>query len=544
MLSKFESYYAKYIDFSCELFDRIILKGYIPLVQRENGMVYFLRNVRGIQCISKEALKELTKGFIHRVEKYSQEQQVLLLTAERNDSKLSIAASYDTGNEGVVCILKSKEYGRSFSSYEPKKAKDKNYRRICRALHEVNHYYFYIRDEEVGGLNYIKICSCFPFNVEIYVNGHNWLEVQLQREGIGHVKEDNCILEADDVPALQRICSRLNDDPLWRFADRWIYKFVPILGREREAGYYYRYFISQVEYSNNIVFKDERILDELFQAMIDQYRRIGKPDSISQIFERRITSRYRGVFQSNIHMERKHPCIKSWYKKCYVKQYNKKGRILRTEPCINNTRDLGIGESIVNLGYVGKVCHGIAGRYLDSQVGIDDRFLARHNLADLSKTEQVGNKRITGIRIEDERIMGVIAALLKRSNVISHITNKDLRKEVQRVRKIGEEEYGSTKMGYDLKRLLMKKIIKRVKGTHKYIFTKIGYKICLMLLLIKDRVVEPIISGIRVGVKTAGNYLKLKLNEQFIKVNNVLDEIFESVCLKKSEILVQNTRSP
>jgi len=190
------------------------------------------------------------------------------------------------------------------------------------------------------------------------------------------------------------------------------------------------------------------------------------------------------------------------------------------------------------------VAHGINKRYLDAQVGIDERFLSRHNLAELSKTEQVGNKRITGIRIEDERIMGVIEALLKRSNVIAHITNKDLRKEVQRVRNIGEEEYGSTKMGYDLKRLLIKKIIKKVKGTHKYIFTKVGYKICLMLLLIKDRVVEPVVSGIKKGTKTVGNYLKSKLNEQLVKVNNMLDEIFELVGLKKLEILVQNTRSP
>ncbi len=278
--------------------------------------------------------------------------------------------------------------------------------------------------------------------------------------------------------------------------------------------------------------------------MIDQFRRIGKPDSISQIFEKRITSRYRGLCQSNVSMEREHPCIKSWYKKSYVKQYNKKGKILRTETCINNTYDIGINKSVVNLGYIGKVSHGINGRYLDSQVGIDDRFLARHGLAELSKTEQIGDKRITGIRIEDGRMMGVIEALLKRSHLVSHITNKDLRKEVQRVRSIGEEEYGSTKMGYDLKRLLMKKIIKKVESTHKYIFTKTGYKICLMLLLIKDRVVEPLISGIRAGAKTAGNYIKSKLNEKLIKMNNVLDEIFETVCLKKSEILVQNTRSP
>jgi len=395
MPSKFVECYDKYIDFCYEIFDRILLKGYIPLVQRENGMVYFLREFRGMKCISTEALKNLTKGFIQRVEKYAEENSIPVVTVKRGESKLGIAERYDTGGEGVVCIIKSKEYGSSFSSYEPKKAKDKNYRMICRALSKVNHYYFYIRDEEVGGLNYIKICSYFPFNVEIYVNGHNWLEMQLKRKGIGYVKEDNCILEVDDVSALQRMCSRLNDDPLWGFADRWIYKFVPILGREREAGYYYRYFIAQVEYSHNIVVKDSRILDVLFQNMIDQFRRIGKPDSISQIFERRIRSNYRGVFQSNIHMEREHPCIKSWYKKCYVKQYNKKGKILRTETCINNTYDIGIKKSIINLGYIGKVSHGINRRYLDSQVGIEDRFLARHNLAELSKTEQTGDKRIT-----------------------------------------------------------------------------------------------------------------------------------------------------
>ncbi len=173
-----------------------------------------------------------------------------------------------------MCIQKSKEYGRSFSSYEPKEVKDKNYRLICRALREVNHYYFYIRDEEVGGLNYIKICSYFPFNVDIYVNGHNWLKVQLKERRIKHDKVDNCIVWVEDAVALQELCSRLNDDPLWAFADRWIYKFVPIVKSEREAGYYYKYFIAQVEYSHNAVFRDKRILNEFFQEMIDQFRRI------------------------------------------------------------------------------------------------------------------------------------------------------------------------------------------------------------------------------------------------------------------------------
>jgi hypothetical protein len=45
-------------------------------------MVYFLRDVRGILCISKEALKALTEGFIHQVEKY---------VHDNNDDKIKIS---------------------------------------------------------------------------------------------------------------------------------------------------------------------------------------------------------------------------------------------------------------------------------------------------------------------------------------------------------------------------------------------------------------------------------------------------------------------
>ena len=101
--------YAKYIDFCYEIFDRIILKGFIQSVQRENRMVYFLRDVRGLDCISKEALKGLTKGFIQWVEKYAREDQVPLITEKRGVNKLVFADRYDRGQEGVVCILKIKE---------------------------------------------------------------------------------------------------------------------------------------------------------------------------------------------------------------------------------------------------------------------------------------------------------------------------------------------------------------------------------------------------------------------------------------------------
>ncbi|MGQ9723520.1 MAG: hypothetical protein ACUVXA_19620 [Candidatus Jordarchaeum sp.] len=116
MPSKFVQCYSRYIEFCYKFFNRILLKGYIPWIQRENGMVYFLKEIRGIKCIGTEALRNLTRGFIQRVERYAEEN-----------------------------------------------------------------------------------------------------------------------LSVEDANGLNRICSKLNDDPLWGFADRWIYQFVPILSKEREA---------------------------------------------------------------------------------------------------------------------------------------------------------------------------------------------------------------------------------------------------------------------------------------------------------------------
>ena len=59
-------------------------------------------------------------------------------------SRFKIAQSYyEPEVKGIFCILKSQEYGRTYASYLQKKLKnDETYRRICKAIRPVNHYYF------------------------------------------------------------------------------------------------------------------------------------------------------------------------------------------------------------------------------------------------------------------------------------------------------------------------------------------------------------------------------------------------------------------
>jgi len=41
--------------------------------------------------------------------------------------------------------------------------------------------------------------------------------------------------------------------------------------------------------------------------------------------------------------------VKTWYKTGWIKQYEKQGRLLRTECTVNNTYDVGLDKSLTNL---------------------------------------------------------------------------------------------------------------------------------------------------------------------------------------------------
>jgi hypothetical protein len=47
----------------------------------------------------------------------------------------------------------------------------------------VNHYYFYIDDEDFGPL-FIKVCSYAPWGIKLCLNGHEWAKRQLEKRKI------------------------------------------------------------------------------------------------------------------------------------------------------------------------------------------------------------------------------------------------------------------------------------------------------------------------------------------------------------------------
>jgi hypothetical protein len=72
----------------------------------------------------------------------------------------------------------------------------------------------------------------------------------------------------------------------------------------------------------HLIFYRRAALDALGDRLLDANRTIGKPDKITVIFGRKITSRYHGKLQTEIEdMHLPDPVIRSHYGNGFIKRY-------------------------------------------------------------------------------------------------------------------------------------------------------------------------------------------------------------------------------
>ena len=96
----------------------------------------------------------------------------------------------------------------------------------------VYHYSFHIMDPAFGHLA-IKMSGHPPFGAQVILNGHEYVAVAAQGEGIGFTKEGNCFTEIADPQRLARVADAWPRDAaigrLGQVCDRWIYIGLPVL---------------------------------------------------------------------------------------------------------------------------------------------------------------------------------------------------------------------------------------------------------------------------------------------------------------------------
>jgi hypothetical protein len=78
---------------------------------------------------------------------------------------------------------------------------------VVRRPRKCLHYYLYRIDPEFGWMH-VRLQTWAPYEMQIYVNGREWLARQMDQAGIGYRRSDNKITAVDDFGPITALCER------------------------------------------------------------------------------------------------------------------------------------------------------------------------------------------------------------------------------------------------------------------------------------------------------------------------------------------------
>jgi hypothetical protein len=396
---------------------------------------------------------------------------------------------------GVYFIFKSMEQGSTFRISMPKyPTKDPHYRILARKRSRFTHYYFYIRDETLGPM-VMRVASFFPFQTTYYLNGHSFIEQELNRARVGFRKNDNAFLAVDDVAALQAAADRLSPDVIRKRLDYWTFVLGPkFSANERERLNLSRFYaIAQIEYCRNFIFKRNFPIHKLFERSCELGLWRLTADKIATIFGRRLNRRMRGKLATVIdQVEHGHHVFRAYFKRAVLRQYEKFSTFLRNELCSNNLNDFGLRKGLDHLDEVRQTFQTITSRFAGYQaqwlnVHVDFPLLQR-----IALPITIGSVRYPGIKIHDVRVIRLFEVLLHGGTHVGGWTAKQIHQAVLTTFHLSGRAYGLNQLRYDLRKLKGHGLIERDGSRYAYRFTTKGVQVALLFLFFHKRLCGPI----------------------------------------------------
>jgi len=498
----FTKLFSEFLVFVYHCFDRIVIHGYLTALSRPELVVHFFRDIVGVAEVSKEVLSQRTNDYQRWVEAYARNHSIPIEWAEKGVRKedhvlpwLNRMARRDA--YGVYFIFKSLEQGPTYRVSLPKyPSKDPHYRILAHQRSRFTHYYFYVRDEVLGPM-VLLVASFFPFQTAYYLNGHSFIEQELRRAGIGFRKHDNAFLAVADPVALQAAADRLSPEIIRRRLDYWTLILGPKFSKKERAQLNLSrlYAISQIEYCRNFIFKRHFPIHKLFERSCELgLWRLGA-DKIATIFGTRINRhrRMRGKLATVIdQIEHGHHVFRAYFKRAFLKQYEKFSTFLRNELCSNNLYDFGLKKGLDHLDAVRATFQAITDRFAGFQAEWLNSHVDFPLLQRLACPITVGAVRYPGLKIHEARVVRLFEVLLHGGPQIGGWTARQIHHAVLTSFDLAEKAYGLNQLRYDLRKLKGHGLIERDGSRYAYRLTQKGVQVALLFLFFHKRLCGPL----------------------------------------------------
>jgi hypothetical protein len=247
---------------------------------------------------------------------------------------------------GLIAILSCVENCRSFELHKNAKTEKLE---LQSAFRKCLHYYLYIRHPRFG-MMHVRIMSWFPMQVQICLNGREWLARQLDAAGIGYERRDNTFAWVEDFARAQELLDEQQKTDWSATLSALLRDYHPgfvALQAELQLREYY-WTAEQTEYATDVVFRSEKELKPLYRRLVRHAtENLSSPD-VLRFLQQKLTQsgeihgRFQGEVVSDTRTRREGTRVKHRLGANSLKMYDKFGVVLRIETTIHRAEGLKV----------------------------------------------------------------------------------------------------------------------------------------------------------------------------------------------------------
>lgn len=426
-------------------FDRMLFRGTLTQLNYPEGMSLFLSIARVLRkefgAFADHATKRIREASLSVAETLGRPAIYLASGKVDKEALARKVATEDHIEKGLICVLKAVE---SCRSYRVVKVEGENRFALRLVPRKCLHLYHYMKDP-LFGFMHARLQTWFPFNLQICLNGREWLAHAMDRAGIGYERHDNCFVSIDDMAKARKFAARqvkIKWESHFNRIARQVNPGLPdILGRFR-TGYYWSLF--QSEWATDIMFDDPAYLASIYRPLVLH----GITSFTSGDVMRFLGGKVHGCFQGQIVSDFKDRPegvrVKHRVNHNSVKIYDKQGSVLRVETTINQPSgfkvfrrkqgDLGgerawrgMRKGIADLPRRAEISQRTNERYFEALAAADTSTTLAQLIDDIVKPVRWKKTRVRGIRPWSPEDLRFLRAIQRGEFSLNGFQNKDLR---------------------------------------------------------------------------------------------------------------------
>jgi hypothetical protein len=507
-VKRFLQKYASDVTASLSGFDRLILRGTLRQLAYLDGMLCYMA-INGVRTVDfRDHVLEMTSRLRAAVEgEVTKLHRPVIYLPSSLTSKEQTAremAARDSITEGTICLLTCVESCKTFEAHRDRATKTLELRsRHSKCLF----LYKYAFDPQLGFMH-VRIQTWFPFSVQIYINGREWLARQMDAAGLRYQRCDNCFVALEDPHEAQRLMQQQLRVNWPRLLDRVLCELNPLhptmFGKFRAAYYWSVY---QTEWATDLTFADPRTLASIYPKWVRHAIRSFSSRDVMRFLGRKLTAKGNPPSRFNADVftyfkERQDGVrIKHRVGLNSIKAYDKWSN-LRVETTLSEPGDfrvyrgvegktggqkqwLPMRKGVADLHRWAQVSQAANARYLEALSSFDGSKTLAEILAGLVQPVTLEGRRFRGLRPWDTEDLALLRAINRGEFNLNGLRNRDIRSYLfpEPTNDEREGRRRSAKTGRLLRLLRAHGLLQKVPRTHRYLVTPSAREAIVSILL-------------------------------------------------------------